>query len=423
MAKAEVQVRIETVGVRGDGLASLGTDRLYIPYTVAGDLVRVRVSRGRKGALQSRLVAIDEAGPGRSEPPCRHFGDCGGCALQHMDAATYRAWKLDLLTTALVRQGVDHPAPEALRVSPPGSRRRADLTAVRRRDDVVLGFNARASHRVVDLQTCPVLRPALVALLGPLRALLLDILDEGTRAGVILTDSASGIELVVVGAMDLGLSRRERLVAFAETHDLTRVARGHPRQPGYEPILERRPVHMGFGGVTVALPPAAFLQATAEGEAALAGVVTEAAAGAPRVADLFAGAGSFTFPLAQAGAAVHAIDGNLPLVRALQAAANAAQMPRVTVEARDLDRRPLPVDQLNRFDVVAFDPPRAGARGQVERLAESRVPRVVALSCNPASFARDARILVEGGYRMVRLVPVDQFLWSPHLELAAVFER
>lgn len=422
MAKPDIALDIEAVGARGDGLASFDGERLYVPGTLAGERVRVRLSRQPKKGLQARLVAIETPSHHRVAPPCRHFGDCGGCALQHMDEDSYRTWKLDLLLAALARQEVGHPEPEPLTVSPPGSRRRADLTALRRRGDVLLGFNARGSHRIFDLEECPVMRPSLVALVPPLRDLLSTVLDEGVRADVILTETASGIELVLVGTMELGRNRRERLVAFADDHDLARVARGHPRQSGYEPIVERRPVQMNFGGIPVSLPPAAFLQATAEGEVALSRVVEKAARGTRRIADLYAGAGTFTFPLAAGGAQVHAVEGGRALVRALKAAADASRLNRVTTEERDLDRRPLGPDQLDRYDLVVFDPPRAGARAQVERLVESAVPRIVAVSCNPASFARDAAFLQAGGYDMTRLVPVDQFLWSPHLELAAVFE-
>jgi 23S rRNA (uracil1939-C5)-methyltransferase len=428
MTDTDIELTIEALGGRGDGIGAFEGERVYVPYAAPGDRLKVRLARERDGRLVGRIRAVVEPGAARVAPPCRHFGDrpdagCGGCGLQQLGAEAYRAWKLAQLEAALALQAIAAEAIEPLAVSPPASRRRADLTASRRRDGVALGFNARGSHRIVDLAECAVLRPALAALFHPLRELLAPLTKPGDGAELRLAATDSGVDLLVVSPIELGTGARERIAAFAARHDLARVARAHPRHAGAETLIERRPVRAIFGGVAVPLPPGAFLQATAEGEAALAAFVGEAAAGARRVADLFAGVGTFTFPLARAGAKVHAVDTGKAEIAAVAAAAQAAMLPGVTAEQRDLARRPLDASALGAYDAVVFDPPRAGAKEQAARLARSRVSRIVAVSCHPGSFARDARLLIDGGYRLARLKPVDQFLWSTHLELAALFLR
>jgi 23S rRNA (uracil1939-C5)-methyltransferase len=420
---AEAELVIESLGARGDGLAAFSGERVVVPLAVPGDRVRVRLQRDAEDRLVGRVVAVLEAGPARAAPACRHFGDCGGCALQHVAGEAYRAWKLEQLQGALARQGVAAGAIEPLAQSPPCSRRRADFTALGKPGAVSLGFNARASHRIVDLGECPVLRPRLAALVGPLRELLAALLKPGERAELRLAETDSGVDLLFVMAAALGAGLRERLVAFAARHDLARVAKAHPKQAGSEIVVERRPVRLVFAGHPVSAPPGAFFQATAEGEAALAAFVLAALAGARRVADLYAGLGTFSLPLAAAGARVDAYDESRPALAALAAAARAAMLPGLATEPRDLDKRPLGADRLGGYDAVLFDPPRAGAKAQAALLAGSRVPRIVAVSCHPGTFARDARLLVEGGYRLEIVRPVDQFLWSPHLELAALFRR
>jgi 23S rRNA (uracil1939-C5)-methyltransferase len=420
---AEAELVVESLGARGDGLATFAGERVYVPFSVPGDRVRVRLARDGDDRLVGRVVAVLAPGAARAAPACRHFGECGGCALQHVAAEAYRDWKFAQLHAALARQGVEPGAVEALALSPPGSRRRADLTALGKPGGVALGFNARASHRVIDLAVCPVLRPRLAALIGPLREALAPLLKPGERAELRLAETDSGVDLLFVTAAALGAGARERLVAFAERHDLARVAKAHPKQAGSDVVVERRPVRLVFAGHPVGVPPGAFFQATAEGEAALASFVRGALAGAKRVADLYAGLGTFSLPLAAAGARVDAFDESRPALAALAAAARAAMLAGLATEARDLDKRPLGADSLGGYDAVLFDPPRAGAKAQAALLAGSRVPRVVAVSCHPGTFARDARLLIDGGYTLEAIRPVDQFLWSPHLELAALFRR
>ncbi len=421
----ELEVTIEEIGARGDGIARLADGgRLYVPFTVPGDRARVRLGDRHPDGYAGRVVELLAEGAGRAAPACRHFGSCGGCALQHLDEAHYRRWKLALLETALARQKIAPGAIRPLLVSPPASRRRAELAAVRRKSDLVLGFHARASHQVIDLAECPVLRPAIVALLAPLRELLFAVLEPGGRADALVTESDSGLDLLLVSDAALGLKRRERLAAFAEAADLARIARRHPMGSGAEPIVERRPVRARFGDTAVELPPGAFLQPTREGEAALGRAVAEAVGGARRIADLYAGCGTFALPLAAAGRQVRAFEAEKHAVAALDAASRAAAgRLRLAAEERDLARRPLEREELARTDAVVIDPPRAGAKAQAAALAASGVARIAAVSCNPATFARDARILADGGYGIEWIQPVDQFLWSPHLELVACLSR
>lgn len=330
-------------------------------------------------------------------------------------------WKRDLLVAALSRQGIETEI-AALVETPPRSRRRASLTARHGKAGIFLGFNEAGSSRIVDLTDCVVLRPEITALLPPLRAVLAGIVPEngGTDLAVTLLDD--GIDLVIVAETRLDLALRERLAAFAAAQDLARLSwRG---ADGFtDPVAHRRSGVIRFDGIPVAIPPGGFLQASAEGEAALTQAVRDGVGQAKRIADLFCGAGTFALPLA-GGAQVTAIDGEASAVEALATAARrGGRGERIATQRRDLFRQPLTVPELNGFDAVVFDPPRAGARDQVQALAASTVPLVVAVSCNPTSLARDARALIDGGYRLERATPVDQFLWSPHLEAVAVFRR
>ncbi len=417
-----VEVTVTEIGARGDGIASAEGAKLFVPLTVPGDRVRVRVrdsgGESKGEGLRAELLEILEPGPGRGTPPCGHFGSCGGCTLQHMDDVAYAAWKVGLVRGALARVGLGDVPMAPLSRTPPAARRRARFAALKRGRRVWFGFNERQSHRLADLEDCPVLLPRLAALIEPLRALLLDVLPDGGGCDVIATDLEGGIDLVLVGPRSLDRAARERLVAFDEAA-VARISWQADDRGSPEPIAHRRPVAVRFAGHPVTPPPGAFLQASAEGEAALVAAVLETVGEARRVADLFAGLGTFAVPLAQR-AAVHAVEGDAP---ALAALAKEVGGLRLTTERRDLFENPLTAKELARFDAVVFDPPRAGAAAQAQALAGSKVPLVVGVSCNPATFARDARTLVDGGYALERVHPVDQFLWSAHVEVVGVFKR
>jgi 23S rRNA (uracil1939-C5)-methyltransferase len=349
--------------------------------------------------------------------------------MQHLGLEPYRDWKRGLLVGALAHAGLAADVVGPLVTVPPASRRRAAWFARRGADGkVIIGFLARASHDIVDMRECPVLAPPLVALLAPLRDLLGRTLPPGGRAEVIANLLDTGVDLLLRMPGALPPPLRQMLAGFAAQRDLARLSWQAMARPGtaasaWEPIVERRPARVQFGKVAVALPPGAFLQATKQAEDILVGEAVAAVAGAKRVADLFSGAGAFTFPLA-IQSQVHAVDGDKMLIAALRRAADAAGIGgRVTTDVRDLIKRPLVADELKKFDAVVFDPPRAGASSQAGRIAAARIPVVVAVSCNPATFARDAKLLVDGGYTLEKIVPVDQFLWTAHLELVAVFRR
>jgi len=423
-----VKVRIERLGGRGDGVAASPLGPLFVPFTVPGDRVAVRPGASRGDGLAATLVELIEPGPARATPPCPHFGSCGGCALQHVAPADYLAWKRGLVVEALRQRGLDPPVGETVAAAP-GQRRRARfaLAAIGGRGHA--GFNERASHRIVDLAACPVAAPPLVALLAPLRRLAPDILKAGGRGEAAATLTETGIDLLLRCDGAPGRARLERLAAFAAEADLARLSWQPPHagrqavQPA-ETIVRRRAPVVTFGGVAVELPPDGFVQPTAAGEAALRDLVRGALDGCRRVADLFAGCGSFAFALARAGARVAAFERDADAVGALTTAARRSDLaPRIEAAARDLDRRPLAGPELAPLDGVVLDPPRPGAAAQARALADSRVPVVAYVSCNAGSFARDARTLVDGGYRLERVTPVDQFLWSPHVEVVGVFRR
>jgi 23S rRNA (uracil1939-C5)-methyltransferase len=421
---SEAVLTIESVGVRGDGVADHAGERIFVPFTAPGDVVRVRLGErrgeGRSGTLLARLSE-----GARAAPRCAHFGTCGGCALQHLSDAAYAEAKTAWLAAALRQRGVTAETMYPLRRLAPGTRRRARWAIRRPRQagaPVEAGFHARASHRVVDMRECAVLHPALMGLLGPLRDLAMLLLPPGGAGAATATLADTGIDLLLDLAVPPQRAALEAMAAFAHARDLARLAWRLGDEPP-TPAAQRRPVRASFAGVAVDLPYDGFLQASVEADHAIAAPVLEWVGTAERVADLFSGVGTFTFPLA-ARAAVHAVEGDAAALAALRTAADRAALAgHITCERRDLEARPLLPAELGRFDAVVFDPPRAGAAAQSRALAASRVPRIVAVSCNPASFARDARTLCDGGYRLATVQPIDSFVWSPHLELVARFER
>ena len=392
--------RIVRLAARGDGVTDSGR---YVPMAAPGDQV------APDGCIS--------AGPHHVQPPCRHFPECGGCQLQHVDDEAYAQFLVDRVATALAAHSLKAPETRSPHLSPPQTRRRAALRAERRGKQVLLGFNAEASHRIVDMRECHILRPELFALVAPLRELLTHLLPPRGRGEVRLTWCDQGADLLIEGALPEGLEAAEAVTAFAQSHGLARFSADDGL--GAQTLWEPEPVTVTLGGVPVPVPHGAFLQATEEGEAALVSAVREAVGEARVVADLFAGLG--TFALALEGR-VLAVEAARDAVLALKAAAQRAQR-AVFVDHRDLYRRPLDAPELSRFEAVVLDPPRAGAKEQVGLLAASAVPKIAYVSCNPSTFARDALILVDGGYRLDWVRPVGQFRWSTHVELAASFTR
>ncbi len=411
---------IVEIGAQGDGIARIDGGPVFVPFAAPGDRVRVEIGGARGEGRAARLLGLVSAGPQRIAPVCRHFTACGGCATQHIATDAYRAWKLGLVGEALAHRGMAPPPETRFIALPPGTRRRASFAARKETGALTLGFHAPESHAIVDLVECHVLTPSLLAALPLLRRLADAALTDGQAADLVATESDTGLDLLFAAAKPC-----------ARLQTLTRVAAAEPAiarlnwQSGRaapEPVVQQRTPSVTFAGVAVDLPAESFLQPSRAGEAALVAAVLDFTKG-KSLADLYAGCGTFSFPLAKIGK-VAAFEVAKPAVAALAAAVNRAQLSgRVIATARDLDQSPLPPEDLKKYDCVVLDPPRAGARSQSEMLARSGIKRVVMVSCNPASFARDARILVDGGYRLRGMVVVDQFVWSAHVELVARFDR
>lgn len=385
---------IVRIAARGDGVTPSGR---HVPFGVTGDALL------DDGALAP--------GPHHQQPPCRHFPECGGCQLQHADDEAYRGYLVSRVETALAQHGLRATILEP-HLSPPRSRRRATLRALKLGDGAVIGFNAEKSHRVIDMRECHVLRPELFALVAPLRALLAGLLQPKRTAEVQLTLVEGGVDLLLKGVEAARLEVTERLTSFAIEQRLVRLSLD--RGLGPETLYEPEPAAIRLSGTCVGFPPGAFVQATEDGEGALVAAVRDAIGEPGAAADLFAGLGTFALAVNAAYAAEASRDAAAALERAT---------PAMAVEHRDLYRRPLEPAELDRFAAVILDPPRAGAAEQVAALAASAVRRIAYVSCNPATFARDARTLADGGYRLDWVRPVGQFRWSTHVELAACFSR
>jgi len=409
-----VELSIETVGGEGDGVAP---GPVFVPFSLPGERVRAQGSGDRR-----ELIEVLAASAERVEPPCPHFFACGGCALQHWAHAPYLAWKVERLAGTLARQRIETEVLPAFAAGP-GTRRRVALHARKgSREAARLGYKARRSWDLIDIGVCPIADPRIEAAIPALKRLAAPLFEHSKSAPtlhVTLTDTGLDIDITGVEARSGGLSADGRMLIAerAAEADFARVTLG-----GEMAYMARMP-QVRLGPARVSLPPGAFLQATADAEAAMSAFVKDAAAGAARIADLYCGVGTFTFRLAEI-APVHAADFTPEAVAALTSAlATAPGLKGVTTEARDLVRRPVLAEELKKTDVAVFDPPRAGAAEQAAELARSNVARVIGVSCNPATFARDARTLIDSGLRLERVLPVDQFLWSPHVELVGLFAR
>ncbi len=384
---------IVRIAARGDGVTPSGR---HVPFGVPGDAV-----------LDDGALAF---GPHHQEPPCRHFPECGGCQLQQADDEAYRGYLVSRVETALAQHELATEIREP-HLSPPKSRRRASLRALRVGQGAVIGFNAAKSNRIVDMRECHILRPELFALIEPLRDFLGELLEPKQGAEVQLTLVDQGVDVLLKGVEPKGLQAIERLTSFAKENRLARLSIDHGLGP--ETVYEPEPATISLSGNLVSFPVGGFLQATEDGEAALVEAVRDAV-GEGRSADLFAGLGTF----ALAVVANYAAEASRDTAAALKRAA-----PNMAVEHRDLYRRPLDASELKPFNAVILDPPRAGAAEQVTALAGSSVKKIAYVSCNPATFARDAKTLADGGYRLKWIKPVGQFRWSTHVELAACFSR
>lgn len=400
---------IKRLGSQGDGVAETETGELFIPFTLPGETVTAARERDR-----AMLMAVLETSPLRIDPACRHFTECGGCAVQHLQADAYQQWKRDKVVHALKGIAGDIGA---LVPCAPHTRRRVVLAARRADTGMLLGFHRHLSPEIIPIEECPISLPEIVAALDRLRSVA-DLVCATTKSfRMAVTVTGSGLDVAVYESGKLGENQRRVASNFIMANGFARLSIDD------EIVIEpKKPVVM-FGTVAVAIPPGAFLQATQAAEQTMADLVGGHLKRARKVADLFAGCGSFALRLA-AKSEVHAVEGDAAALSALDRGSRfATGLKRVTGERRDLFRRPLTFKELNAFDGVVFDPPRAGAEDQSKQIARSDVPFVAAVSCNPVTLARDLRILIDGGYILKRVTPIDQFLWSPHVEAVALLEK
>lgn len=403
--------RITGLGAQGDGTADTEKGPAFIPFALPGEEVVAAVERGR-----GTLISVLESSSLRVEPPCKHFGTCGGCAVQHLAPEAYREWKRDKVVHALAARGIEAEIAPLVPCAP-YTRRRVAFSARQTAGRMLLGFNRHLSNEIIDIEECHIALPEIVAAREPLRALAGLICATANAFKMTVTATASGLDIAAAESGKLTDAARRAAADFVIRAGFARLSIDG------EIIIEPKKPVMMFGDVPVAIPPGAFLQATASAEEFMAGLVIEHLSRARKVTDLFSGCGSFALRLAHRSE-VHAVESDAPALAALDRACRGAQgLKRVTAEKRDLYRRPLTMKELNGFDGVVFDPPRAGAEDQSKQLARSDVPRIAAVSCNPVTLARDLRILIDGGYRLKTITPIDQFLWSPHVEAVALLEK
>lgn len=408
-------LEIAKLGAQADGVSERASGLMFVPYTLPGELVRAEIEGTR-----ARLVEVLRPSPDRVVPTCRHFMVCGGCAIQHLAYEKYTAWKRETVAGAFAARGLDLEVADPVAVGH-GARRRAVFSASRDGRQIALGFHGANSHDVVDLTECLVVDPGIVRLLPDLKAFLAPLVPSKGEARVTVVAASNGFDVAVevdgLGT-ELPPGQRARLAAGAAELKLLRFSLNG------DPVYQSAVPFVTMGAAQVIPPPGVFLQASADAEAAMARMIVEALPKrAKRAVDLFSGMGAFSFALA-ARVKVLAIDSDKRAIEALEEARRHAQgIKPIDTKVRDLMREPLSRRELEGFDLAVFDPPRAGAQAQAEMLAKSTVRAVVAVSCNPATLARDARILIDGGYRATRIVPVDQFLYSPHVEVVALFTR
>ncbi|MBB4217610.1 23S rRNA (uracil1939-C5)-methyltransferase [Rhizobium sp. BK212] len=411
-------VTIEKLGAQGDGIASNAGGPVYVPFSLPGETVAIARVKS-----QGTIMSITTPSPDRQEPPCRHFGPdglngtCGGCTLQHLADDPYRAFKRQLVIDALKSKGLT-PAVGEIVPARPGERRRVVFAARKTEKDMLIGFNQAESHHIVAIEECPISSAGIIARLPAIRAIAASLATNAEPFRISVLETLSGLDISVDEVKKLSDPQRRKAVeTVLSLRGIARVSLNG------EILIEPSKPLVDFGGIQVAPPPGGFTQATKPAEQAMAELVLAHVGKAKRIADLFAGAGTFSLQLARIGR-VHAVEAEAKALAALDhAARNTQGLKPVSVEKRDLFRRPLMTQEFKPFDAVVFDPPRAGAEFQCKELARSGVKKIAAVSCNPLTLARDLAILVEGGYRITGVTPIDQFLWTSHVEVVATLEK
>ena len=406
---------IDHVGQHGDGVTSLNNAAVYVPCTLGGEIIDALPSPGHPD--RRMLANILTPSPERIEPFCPHFGTCGGCAIQHWRMDAYRAWKRQLVVDTLAHNGIVCAVDELIDAHGSGRRRMVLHARVSQQGVLRVGFAAAGRHEVIAIDHCPILDPALHGAINAANDIAETLVPAAKPLDIQITAADNGLDVDVRGSGPLDTPLLSKLSKVAEKHNLARLTRHG------ELVLMRSPPVVRVGTAQVTLPPGSFMQPTMAGEETLAALVTARCKGAKHIADLFCGFGPFTLRLAEKFR-VSAFDSDAPAIAALGNAVKLTQgLKPIKAEARDLFRRPLMPQELRDYDTVVFDPPRQGAQAQSQQLAASRIARVVAVSCNPATFARDARVLIDGGFKLESVTPVDQFRHTPHVEVVALFRR
>jgi len=421
--KMAADLLIHALGPKGDGVHRGERGPVFVDRALPGDRVEVQIRSDADGALRGDLIKVIEASPHRVEAPCPVHEVCGGCTLQNAGDEFYRTWKTSVVTDALDRQGMEPEVWHEPVFLPAGHRRRVTFAAFRKKNAVTLGYHRRRSHEVTDIAACLTADPAIMALRAKLVTALVPILQDGKAADIFIQTVDGASEVVITGPIGKkgvpDLQVYEGVAELAHGANVNRIAWRARERDTLEVLLEVNPLYAKFGALDVPLPPLAFLQPTKPGEAALVAAVMDALPAKGRFADLFAGCGTFSGSMLERGP-VEAFDNVESAIRALEKARGPKPLKAVL---RDLFRNPLDPEEANRFDAIVVDPPRAGAQEQARMLATAKTPLVIAVSCSPATFARDARILVDGGYVLESVKVIDQFTWSHHVELVAVFAR
>ena len=407
----QTELTIQSLGHRGDGIVQYEGKTIYVAGALPGEVVSAEV----KGERAENIRILKESAD-RIAPVCRHINDCGGCNVQHLAEAAYLDWKRDLVTKALADRGIVHDVQPVVPCQP-GTRRRAVFSATRAGRLTLLGYHEKSSHRLVDIKECPVLNPAITKALPDLKRLATDLLPKKGELRLSVLSTTAGLDVAFDKADRTYEKKIANLSMMAAQADFARLS------VNGETLLEIRPPILDMAGAALVPPPGGFTQATIDAETALCELVLAGVGKSKQIADLFAGAGTFALRLARK-AKVHAVEGDVHALKAIDTVMRRAQgLKTLTHEKRDLFRSPLVREELEAYDAVVFDPPRAGAQAQAEQLANSKVKTVVAVSCNPATFARDLRLLIDGGYELQSVTPVDQFLYSPHIEVVGILKR
>ena len=412
---------IQDLGQKGDGVHRSQQGPVFVERALPGERVQANVHKGLGGVLRGDLIQVIEASPHRIAAPCPNYDFCGGCTLQHADETFYRNWKVGIVRTALQKVGLEPSVWAEPVFLPAGLRRRVTFAALKKKNVVTLGYHRRRTHQLTDIAVCLIAEPKIMDLRAKLVSGLAPILQDGKAVDVFIQTVGGETEVVITGpigkAGKLDLNAHEGIAHLVHALKIARVSWRLRERAEAEVLLEVTPLRAKFGALDVVVPPLAFLQPTKAGEDALVGAVLKLLPKSGKFADLFSGCGTFAGSMLEHGS-VDAYENNAAAIRALGKARGTTPL---KVVDRDLFQQPLRPDEADRYDAIVFDPPRAGAHEQVKVLASSKVPRLIGVSCDPATFARDARILVDGGYRLESITVVDQFTWSNHVELVACF--